>query len=133
MEHPDHEELADYAELYSSVESYAPGYREIRQKLKYSGPMLILDFFHVFPGEPVSIGDLPSVLKRDKGIYRVLLFDADDMERHIGNITSKLSECEEHLGRWKVVFTSPGRYKGYYDFRRFMDESGGKAKEIVFL
>lgn len=133
MEQADADYLEDYAELYSSVECHPPGHREMRRKLKYSGPMLILDFFHVFPGEPVSIRDIPSVLARNEGIYKVLLFDADDIERHIRDITAKLSENDEHLGKWKVVFTRPSRYKGYYDFRRFMEESGGKAKEIIFL
>jgi hypothetical protein len=133
MEHPDHAEYADYAELFSSVACAEPGHRKIRQSLKYAGPMLILDFFHVFPGEVVSIKELSDVLSRDKGIYRVLLFEADDIEKHICEITKKLSENETRLGKWKVVFTNPGRYRGFYEFRRFMDDSGDKLKELVFL
>jgi hypothetical protein len=133
MEHPDHDEFPDYAELFASVACVDPGHRRIRQSLKYAGPMLILDFFHVFPGEVVSIKELPNILSCDKGIYRVLLFEADDIEKHIKEITKKLAESEAHLKKWKVVFTNPGRYRGFYEFRRFMDESSGKLKEMVFL
>lgn len=133
MENPEHADYADYAELFTSVACVNPGHRRIRQSLKYAGPMLILDFFHVFPGEVVSIKELPAVLSRDKGIYRVLLFEADDIEKHIKEITKKLSENEVHLGKWKVVFTNPGRYRGFYEFRRFMDDSSDKLKELVFL
>jgi len=133
MEHPEHAEYPDYAEIFASVACEEPGHRRIRQSLKYSGPMLILDFFHVFPGEVISIMELSNVLSRDKGIYRVLLFEADDIEKHIKEITKKLAENEEHLGNWKVVFTNPGRYRGFYEFRRFMEDSSDKLKELVFL
>jgi hypothetical protein len=133
MEQPDHSEYPDYAELFLSVACADSGHRRIRQSLKYGGPMLILDFFHVFPGEVISIKEIPSVLSRDKGIYRVLLFEADDIEKHIKEIIKKLADNESHLGKWKVVFTNPGRYRGFYEFRRFMDESSGKLKELVFL
>jgi hypothetical protein len=133
MDYSEHEEFADYAELFSSVSCVDPGHRKIRQSLKYSGPMLILDFFHVFPGEVISIRELSGVLSRDKGIYRVLLFEADDIEKHIKEITKKLAENELHLGKWKVVFTNPGRYRGFYEFRRFMDDSSGKLKELILL
>jgi hypothetical protein len=133
MEHPDHAEYPDYAELFSSVACGNPSHRRIRQSLKYSGPMLIMDFFHVFPGEVVSIKEIPNVLARDKGIYRVLLFEADDIEKRISEITCKLAENEHRLGKWKVVFTNPGRYKGFYEFRRFVEDSGNKLKELVLL
>jgi hypothetical protein len=133
MEHPEPAEYPDYAEIFASVACKEPCNRRIRQSLKHSGPMLILDFFHVFPGEVVSINELSSVLSCDKGIYRVLLFEADDIEKHIMEITKKLAENEPHLGKWKVVFTNPGRYRGFYEFRRFMDESSYKLKELVFL
>ena len=133
MENPEHEEFPDYAELFASVACVDPGHRRIRQSLKYGGPMLILDFFHVFPGEVISIKELSNVLKCDKGIYRVLLFEADDIEKHIKEIIKKIAENEAHIGKWKVVFTNPGRYRGFYEFRRFMDDSGTKLKEMVFL
>lgn len=133
MENPEHADYADYAEMFLSVACQDPGDRRIRQSLKYAGPMLILDFFHVFPGEVISIKELPNVLSREKGIYRVLLFEADDIEKHIKEIIKKLSENEARLGKWKVVFTNPGRYRGFYEFRRFMDDSSGKLKEVVFL
>jgi len=59
-------EFADYAELYSSVAPPQQGHCRMRKRLRYSGPTLILDFFHVFPGEPVSIKELPGVLARDR-------------------------------------------------------------------
>jgi len=76
---PEEGETADYAEVYSSVVCRATGQR-IRKRINYSGPTLIIDMLHVFPGEPVPIKGLPDVLRRDKGIYRVILFESENVE-----------------------------------------------------
>ncbi len=81
----------------------------------------------------ISIEEISSVLSSGKGVYRVMLFDLDDIEKRIKEIIEKLSENEQMLGQWKLVFTNPGRYRGFYEFRRFMDDHSGKAKELVFL
>jgi hypothetical protein len=133
MENPEHAYYPDYAQVFASVACEDPVFRRIKQSLKYSGPVLILDFFHVFPGEVISIKDLPDVLLRDRGVYRVLLFESDDVEKHVLDITKKLAENEGRLGNWRVVFTNSGRYRGFYEFRRFMDDSSGKLKELLFL
>ena len=129
---PESEEFSDYAEVFRSVSCEKSGNRAIMQAVKYPGPVLILDYYHVFPGEVISVEEVAGVLSREKGIYRVLLSDGD-VEKRIKEVTEKLSENGKMLGRWKLVFTNPGRYRGFYEFRRFMDDSSGKAKELVFL
>jgi hypothetical protein len=127
------EELPDYAEVFRSVSREKSGSRVVAKPVKYSGPVLIIDFYNVFPGETVSLEALSGVLSRKEGVYRVVLFGVDDVEMRIKEVTGKLSENEGILGRWKLVFTDPGRYRGFYVFRRFMDDYSGKVKELVFL
>src|SRR5512136_2548497 len=97
--------LAESSELSRNVLKENSRNRRITETLKKKAqPMLIVDFFHIFPGETVLIRDLEYVLSREKGVFRIVLFDHDNVDVHIEELTKKLHDNLSRLGDWTLVF-----------------------------
>ena len=125
--------LAESSELSRNVLKENSRDRRVMETLKKKAqPMLIVDFFHIFPGETVHIRDLENVLSREKGVFRIVLFEHDNVDVHIEELTRKLHDNLERLGDWTIVFTNVRKYSKIDSFVRLL-ENAEKMNDIVLV
>jgi hypothetical protein len=129
----DNLEVEGFAEVLSDIARENSKNSKLCRLIEEShdSPVLVIDFHQNVPGEIVSIKDLDEVVKKESGVYKIMLFDSDTLKSHIPEISRKLSENLERLGEWTIVFTNAGKYCDLEEFRDFMGATDSIGRVIL--
>ncbi len=130
---PEFEGVEEYAAEFSVIANEGVKSRKLAKMIEGfdNSPVLLIDFHHNIPGEVVSLSGLDDVLKKDAGVYKIMLFDSDDLGTNITEISKKLSDNLAILGSWTVIFTNAGKYCDLEAFRDFMESSDSVGRVVL--